>query len=173
MHSERDEIVAALTERDGSCRDVNFIGATWDGVRRLVSAATADFDNVSVGMTSHDTNESSVTGIGTVLDLVQSAGGCAQLLLNDGRGFVSHLQIFVSSERGDVNPDLELTFFPQDVCSTPDVISAFLTWAEHLQALAQATGYYARYENASWRFGETGLGTGVFLARGTANRVTQ
>jgi hypothetical protein len=164
MFTEAD-VEAALREHDGSCRDINFTGASWNGLHDLVQAMAADFGRVSVGSTSHDTHDAVITDVAVALDLARSAGGMAQILLNEGRGFVTHLQIFVFAAPGDSSPDIELTFFPQDIRSTSGLATAFLAWADRAQALTRASGYYARYENASWTSGDVSPGSGVFFVR--------
>src|SRR5262245_15299950 len=165
MQTELERIESALRDLDGSCRDIIFIGATWDGLHRLVQVAVADFDSITVGCTSRDMNDSSVTDSGVALDTVQRLGGCAQIVLNEGHRFVKHLQIFVSANADERSPYVELTFFPQDILSTAGLAKSFLTWADDLRMALGATGYYARYENASWSFGDASWDAGVFLVR--------
>jgi len=164
MFTEAD-VEAALREHDGSCRDINFTDATWDGLHDLVQAMSADFGRVSVGSTSRDTHDAAITNVAVALDLARRVGGMAQIILNEGRGFVAHLQIFVFGIPGESSPDIELTFFPQDIRSTAGLGASFLAWADRAQALTRSSGYYARYENASWTSGDVSPASGVFFVR--------
>ena len=79
-----------------------------------------------------------------------------------GSQFVRDLQIFLFRE-ADGTPFVELTFFPEDVAKTGDVRTTFLQWLEALRDMLGAHRCYARYENASWTFGDVAQGSGVFL----------
>ena len=164
MFNESD-IEAALLDHDGSCRDINLIDASWDGLHELMRAISADFGRISVGSTSHDTNETQVTDVAVALELTKRVGGTAQFLLNEGRGFVTHLQVFCYGSPSEPRPDIELTFFPQDIRSPHGLAAAFLAWADRVRTLAQSSGYYARYEDGSWKFGDVSRTSGVFFVR--------
>ena len=84
------------------------------------------------------------------------------MLFKLGAGPITNLQAFVCSAE-DGSPFVELTFFPEDVRQTPSLRSEFIAWADNLKSRLRARRYYARYENASWRFGDIGANSGVFL----------
>ena len=46
---------------------------------------------------------------------------------------------------------------------TESLRSDFIEWAQQQQSLLEARRYYARYEDASWHFGDIGAQSGVFL----------
>jgi len=84
------------------------------------------------------------------------------LIFNAGVGLIRNLQVFICSEE-DGSPFVELTFFPDDVVPGPFLRRNFIGWAQRMQTHLRARRYFARYENASWRFGDTGAQSGVFL----------
>jgi hypothetical protein len=79
---QRTLVEDALLDVDGSCRDLNVDQSTWTGIRTLVDQLRRDFGNVTVGSTSHDTDDTQIGSIDQALDLVQSRGGSVQILLN-------------------------------------------------------------------------------------------
>jgi hypothetical protein len=82
--------------------------------------------------------------------------------VSSSMGPLQNLQVFICSEE-DGSPFVELTFFPDDVESGPFLRRDFIAWARQMQTHLGARRYYARYENASWRLGDTGPQSGVFL----------
>jgi len=101
--------------------------------------------------------------IEAALQSVQTRGGAVQILLAGGHQLVSHLQMFVSDGASPC-PFVELTFFPQDVLQRPGLRERFVRWLQGMQRTLGATRAYARYENASWTFGDVAAGSGVFFA---------
>ncbi len=91
--------------------------------------------------------------------------GYAHLIFSSVAGLITTLRVFIGSEE-DGSPFIEITFFPEDVERTPSLRSDFIAWANQLQLWLEARRYYARYENASWEFGDIGADSGVFLVSG-------
>jgi hypothetical protein len=156
------EIEAALLDRDGSCRDLNFEHPSWRGVQALVTRLRSEFADVSVGGTSADTDTHSVGDPDEGLSSVRTDGGSVQLLFNRGQDLLSQLQLFVHFD-GVADLFVELTFFPQDVARLPNLGHRFREWVMSICELLEAVRAYARYEDASWTFGDTGPSSGVFL----------
>ena len=159
---ELHDVAAALLDDDGSCRDVNFENPTWDGVATLFENLLQHFHVASAG--DHEGREIPEPIPSSVVALAQT-GGFAQVFFSDGTGLVTRFQVFVSSEE-DGSPFVEITFFPQDLDRDQDVKRVFVEWTDELQALLRARRYYARYENASWKFGDLSPTGGVFLVSG-------
>jgi hypothetical protein len=84
------------------------------------------------------------------------------LFLKEGPGMLRNLQAFICCE-DDGSPFVGLTFFPDDVRQTSFLRDEFITWAQMLRLRLGAQRYYARYENASWQFGDISAQSGVFL----------
>jgi hypothetical protein len=110
-----------------------------------------------------DLDGSSVADPLSVSVLAQAQnGGYVHLACQGGRGPVKSLQAFVSIDK-DRFPFVELSFFPDDLERTAELRRAFFAWLESMKALLGARRYYVRYEHASWKCGDTGVGSGVFL----------
>jgi hypothetical protein len=156
---ELSDIVTSLLDRDGSCRDLNFEGPTWAGVRDLLVSLESAFGEIS-----GTDQEGNVLPdpLGDSVMAVEENRGQVRLIFNAGVGLIRNLQVFICSEE-DGSPFVELTFFPDDVEPSPFLRRNFIAWAQQMQMHLRARRYYARYENASWRFGDTGAQSGVFL----------
>jgi len=164
MPDANEDIEACLLERDGSARDMNFESPTWPGVWDALRELRAEFSSARVGSTSEDTDSMRADDIEAALRSVQAGGGAVQILFAGGRQLVSHLQMFVTDDEKEAgSPFVELTFFPQDVLQRPGLQERFVTWLQGIQRTLGATRAYARYENASWRFGDVAFGAGVFF----------
>jgi len=159
---EIHDIATSLLDVDGSCRDLNFENPTWPGVDAMLKALASTFEIESVT----DADGADVSGPPSkgIRTLVPSGG---RALMKNG-AFVKQLQIFVFRE-DDGRPFVELTFFPQDVVQSDDVRGDFLEWADRLARHLGALRFYARYENASWQFGDSGPQSGVFAVSGEIN----
>ena len=156
---ELHQIEAALIDVDGSCRDVNFEGATWDGVAEFVSSLEQSFEERS----AHDADGNLIDEPHCETAIVSARrGGSVHLRYRAGSTVVTALQTFICREDDD-SPFVELTFFPQDVLRTEHLERDFILWMNEIQMRLQARRYYCRYENASWCFGDTGPRSGVFL----------
>jgi len=163
MPDANEDIETCLLERDGSARDMNFEAPTWPGLWDALRELRAEFSTARIGLTSDDTDSVRADDIESALQRVQVRGGAVQILLAGGHQLLSHLQLFVTDEAG-ASPFVELTFFPQDVLPRPGLEERFTTWLRGMQRTLGATRVYARYENASWRFGDVAFGSGVFFA---------
>jgi hypothetical protein len=158
--TEFPDIVTSLLGRDdGSCRDINFESPTWKGVEDLLASLGSAYEEVS-GTT--DEGKDLIPPFGESAIAEARKGGSIHFLLHRGAGPIKNLQVFICSEK-DGSPFVELTFFPEDVEQTTSLRSDFIEWAQQQQSLLEAERYYARYENASWHFGDIGAHSGVFL----------
>lgn len=155
---EPQDIVTSLLDKDGSCRDVNFEGPTWVGVENMLTSLESDF---GAGSGTDLEGEPLLTPL-QASALAAARRGYAHLVLTEGIGILSNLQVLISREN-DGSPFVELTFFPDDVRQTSSLRDEFVTWANTLQLRLGARRYYARYENASWHFGDISAESGVFL----------
>lgn len=157
---ELHDLVASLLDRDGgSCRDLNFEAPTWTGVERLLTKL-----EIVTGQISGTDHEGNILSTPFRESAVVAAKICgyAHLLLSPELGLIKTFQVFISCEE-DGSPFVEVTFFPEDVEPAPSLREDFIAWANQLQLWLEARRYYARYENASWKFGDTEANSGVFL----------
>jgi len=144
-----EEIRTSLLHDEGSCRDINLVAPTWEGIARVLDSLTCIYS----------THRWDVAPEKTALPLHR--GEHLRLILEDRNALLSHLQVFIFCEN-DGSPFVEFTFFPEDVKDSPDLPAAFIGFVKELQRQAGASGYFVRFENASWSFGDCSHGSGVF-----------
>jgi hypothetical protein len=155
---ELHDLITALTVVDGGCRDINYEAPTWEGVEALYAYLKESYQTVSgtdsEGRPLDDLEPQFVVG--------SAQGSGAVQIIYEGGDLINHLQLFIYREPEGI-PFVELTFFPQDIRQYKDLRNQFIAWADQLQTCVGASRYYARYENASWQFGDVNGNSGVFL----------
>ena len=147
-----------LKDRDGSCRDVNFsehlsresalalleaIGTEWT----LHSATDGD------GLTVSPSNFRACIGTGE---------GSLSTVWRGG-SFIKQLQCYFFWSPVDTVFS-ELTFFPDDIVEDRFTLSKLTAFLSIALAATHSTEYYVRYENASWRHGDTSPESGVIFS---------
>ena len=155
---DRSGIMAALTDVDGTCRDINFEGYSWEGVEGLLSYLV-ECSNSAPALDGQGRQMDPIPG-----SLVEAARktGCVHLSLGEPCELIGHLQVFIATNE-DKSPFVELTFFPEDIETTESLEGDFIEWLDSVQLRLGAQRYYVRYENASWQTGDTSPSSGVFL----------
>jgi hypothetical protein len=113
------DIATSVLDRDGSCRDLNFEGATWEGVRGLLEYALGRFaEHEATDAEGRAPADTSAPG------LVMSArtSGSIHLVLKDrGSELVRHLQVCVSREVDGspfVEPASDCNYHPAPHCQS-------------------------------------------------------
>ena len=154
------DIVESLLDNDGSCRDLNFELPTWAGVKKLLALLETDYKEISG--TDQEGKALPQPFRESVLIAAKNSG-YAHLLFSKGVGLIRNLQVFICMEKNGT-PFVEISFFPDDVCSTSTLRDDFITWTQEMQSRLEARRHYARYENASWQFGDVSSQSGVFMA---------
>jgi len=157
------EIEECLLDEDGSCRDINFENPTWEGAANLVrsflqnytvfSATTGEGKDIKVELADEQSFQ-----LSTLLE------GYIILSGQNSQALISGLQIFIGNPENGENgtPFVELTFFPSNLNETFSGIR-FIHFVEEMKKWLQASWYYVRYENASWKFGSSGFGSRVIF----------
>lgn len=160
------QIQARLLDQDGGCRDINFENPTWDGATNLIRWFLQNYTLISA-TTGQGTDIKADLANSQAYTLSVSAEEYIHLVGENSKELISDLQIFISNPQNGENgaPFVELTFFP-DALSETFSGSGFVHFVEEMKQRLQASRYYVRYENASWRFGSSGLGTGVIFQSG-------
>ena len=156
------DLVEGLLDRDGSFRDMNFEGATWEGVRKLIESLQAQFASIDLPVL----NDQDQPKVLNAEELVTDARGGKYFILNcdRGTGIVIYLHVFVSDS--EIGPHVEFTFAPYNLRWKNDLRKEFLNWADEMRDALQARRYFVRYESVSWTFGDTGENSGVFYVSG-------
>jgi hypothetical protein len=152
------EIEEQIIDEDGSCRDVNFPEVNKNeavallkhmaGFCVLYSATDSEGNQLAV---EDIARHLSSTATGTIASYWQS------------QGLISQLQIFLAwKDWSDIF--VELTFFPQDVDRQNYSLESFLAWLRPILVALKTDTYYVRYENASWKYGDTSEFSGVIIS---------
>jgi hypothetical protein len=157
--SQMESYSESLLDTDGSCRDINFGGLSWSGAAAILDWLITRSLSVLVDCQDDNPVESSVTGE----LLCKTAGrlGFCRLVLKDTDSLFSHLQTYLGADNG--TPFLEVSFFPDDLILDRYSIDRFVGFLDNLAEIGGATQYFVRYENVSWRFGDTSENSGVIF----------
>ena len=153
------DVRESLLETYGACIDVTLVEPKWEGVQTLLDDLWASYSTISATNAYYEYVDSPEPS--SVMAWAKETPHL-HVVLEGGIGLIKRLQVFLSPELE--GPFVELTFFPEDIDQPPDLAEAFVAWADAKCALAGASSYFARQENASWKFGDVGLNSGVFLA---------
>jgi len=78
------------------------------------------------------------------------------------KGLISQIQIFLGWVKND-EIFIELTFFPNDVNKKAYSLEAFKHWLKPFLVALNTGTYFVRYENASWKYGDTSKESGVIF----------
>lgn len=151
-------VEAQILDIDGSCRDITFSYLSPTGVLGL-------FDNFGTSYVlekASDRDGRQVTVKGARHYLADSSSGIFHSTWASG-DLISYLQLFFSWEDRE-RYFAEVTFFPQDILVEQFCLTRFIEFLRVLGEASGATEYYVRYENASWKFGDTGEMSGVILS---------
>ncbi len=159
--ADLDRIRDELLERDGSCRDVNFVGMTWADaltiLRRLIERADTG--------TAVDANGGALQLDASIVHEASRTTSHVHLCLESSSVPFTHFQCFIFADT-DV-PFMELTFFPDDIVHSDAPLREVVHFLDSLCAGTSITDYFVRYENASWTFGDNGPTSGVIFTRST------
>lgn len=145
MQSGRDYTKIALSEDDGSCRDINFVAPDplrlLDFLENLLPQFGVVRGRTCVG------DEFSGAGPNGAYGYYQSTGN-VRLVLGEGRGLISDLQVFLFREK-DGSLFIELTFFPEAIQGDRSV-ERFVDLVARWKSILRAEKVYSRYECAFW-----------------------
>ena len=157
MTDHRD-LEAKLRDRDGSCRDINF------SEHLSAKASLALLEVVSTEWTLSNATDQHGAAISRtdISRLVGIGTGAVTTVWRRG-SFLDHLRCFLCWDPTN-GVFCELTFFPEDIIGNEPFFKKFTDFLSLLLNAAQQPDYYVRYENASWRHGETGPESGVIFS---------
>ena len=143
----RHRVEAALLDRDGSCRDINFSESIFTSRAIDVLKFLASSWTYVQAMTGEGDEIASAELEGNL----QLASGSLSTVWNGGRN-PEHIQAYFYWNEPD-KVFCEITFFPQDMDSGTFKLTEFLSMLGKLVSVAGSDEYYLRYEDASWRHG--------------------
>lgn len=154
-------VEVALLDSDGSCRDINF--------SEYISAAGAI--GILNFLSSSWKLSQATSGNGVEIPLAELSRtlrqeSCSLSTIWDHGTNPSHIQAYFFWSAAD-EIFCELTFFPQDFDSTSFTLDGFMLMLRKLVSVAHSKEYYVRFENASWRHGESTKYGDVILSHET------
>ncbi len=155
----KTEIYKLITDNDGSCRDINFEGVKWHGIESYIKKLSDTYSDVKIQVWKPD-EEAIEVDCKDFINNILETGTSAQIYAEDINNIIQQLQIYIFTENNG-QPFLELTFFPQDINLSADEMEKFLNLVKDWSDTFKATQFFVRYENASWKFGDTSKYSGV------------
>ncbi|RBP39847.1 hypothetical protein DES53_109275 [Roseimicrobium gellanilyticum] len=153
------EVLKYLLERDGSTRDITFRpAARW----RLIAFCEQLLSKYSIESLSDSEGEDQAEAL-KVHDwetLFGSSCGHSFGVFRSDSAIIQRLLCFVDWDLSDHSEyEVELSFFPTDLCPTTFTLPAFRELVEEWRTVLGADDYFVRQENASWDlYDSTGLG---------------
>ena len=157
-------VESQIIDDDGSCRDINFPDVTSPKAIALLEL-----------IKSFCTLDDASNNTGDKLDVSQLENSIASLPSDSitsrwsSSRLIKHLQLFFSWDNAD-KVFIEITFFPNDVDRQSFSLVAFQDWLGPILKSLDTTEYYVRYENASWKYGDTGKYSGVIISNASTAR---
>jgi len=151
------EIQEGILGCDGSCRDLNFLSSDREAVANLIRWFTEHFDCLSAC-----DNEGVSIQLNSIWQTLKGLAPTKSIQIGgeSSRCVIDKVQVFLFIE-DDGTVDIEITFFPQDIKSEEFEIASFLQLIKFWHTKAGANIGYLRYENASWKYGDTSRNSGV------------
>ncbi len=149
------QVAKWIVDCDGSCRDVTFTPTSKSAVvafvRSLLLRYAVSLANDNNGIERSQQLKSD--------DPLHAIDGYVHIVLADGGGMISQLQLFIDADRDDNKHCVEVTFFPNDIDAKQFSLPAFRSLIDDWNALLKSDNYFVRYENASWDlYNPSGLG---------------
>jgi len=154
------EIEEQIIDIDGSCRDINFPKV--DRFNAIALINWIDSFSTLEKATDSQGHELSVEDIKKHFSLSSHDG---ETIISYWRsdGLISRLQLFfIWQKRSEIF--IELTFFPEDIDKKIFNIKEFLKWLKPILLALNTNEYYVRYQNISWKYGDTSESSGVIFS---------
>ena len=156
------EIEKQIIEIDGSCRNINFYVPQKNYLINLLKFLMDQYRFLSVAKS--DGNKISIDNEDCKLDeLVSFYNEHINLLLENKNQVIKNPQFFIS--RGESEDYyLEITFFPNDINRDKFTFIIFVEWLSQILKCGNSKEFYVRYENSSWKYGDSSDDSGVIYS---------
>ena len=152
-----------LDRDDGSCRDINFDRLDWDGAVAILELLLWDASSAAATDVNGQTLNVLAAGAAGICHHARNNKSC-HVVLTDVAELFNRLQVFVCTEE-DGSAFVELTFFPDELLQASFTTKRLIDKIIQLSTIGRANNFFLRYENASWKLGSAGHGTGVITTR--------
>ena len=148
-----------ITDKDGSCRDINFDGVKWSGVEAYINKVSGLYSSLKCQAWEPE-GEAIEVDSKEIVKRLKIPKTSAQIYSEDINNIIKQLQIYLFTEENG-QPFIELTFFPEDINIELKDIDLFIKLIKDWNDTLAANKYYVRYENASWEFGDISKYSGI------------
>lgn len=147
-----------LKDRDGSCRDINLSERiSRNSALKLLDAIASEWSLRSA--TDSQGNSLSTTDMH---DQLQASEGSLSTFWTEGP-LIRQLQCYLYWNPSD-DVFCEISFFPDDIVDSEFTMPRFMALLARFIKATRSTEYYVRYENASWRHGDTSATSSVIFS---------
>ncbi len=151
-------IESCILEGDGSCRDITMDDVDVQRAREIVSFLLRTYT-----LTRSINREGEELAFGASIALVEAeflkTENTLLIYMESGTELISRLQITLHWQNLQ-EVSWELTIFPE-VVRRPFSLKLFKEFLDPILIIAQPEMYFVRYENGSWRYGDTSKEGGV------------
>jgi hypothetical protein len=158
MLIEISEIEKQILDCDGSCRDINIEDVSFEYANEIAVFLSEVYALKSAVNSEGEDVVSSIRN-GNLQRQFDIKPNSIHAVYENESALIANMQVYWAwGNKGDVY--VEFTFFPEDVANE----FSFSSFEHFVQPLIRASGssiYFVRYENASWKFGDTSPEGGV------------
>jgi len=151
------EIEEQIIDIDGSCRDINF-----PDVSSSEAVSLFEYINNKYKLLKATDTEGEEVSSQEAIELLNSSSSQNIISIWECTGILSQIQLFYSWQNKS-KIFIELTIFPQDFNSEVYSLKEFKIWLKPILIALNTNIFYVRYENASWKYGDTSQDSGVIF----------
>jgi hypothetical protein len=160
------QIEREILDRDGSCRDINIEEISFVKARDVTESLNAAYRIMSA-VNSEGEDVKRLLNEGNIFDEFEKRPNSIHVTYENERALISHLQLYLFWGHSE-NVSIEFTFFPEAIAKD----FSFSAFEQFISPFITASGseeYFVRYENASWKYGDTSPESGVIFHGKMAN----
>jgi hypothetical protein len=154
----------AITESDGSFRDINFRPKTAAEAKSIFDLFTTlfRFEN------AHEEEGNTLKDIAAIKSHIENLQyGFVHSSWASDNTWISQIQIFL--DRDTEGFECEISLFPDDIDKSVFSMQMFLEFLSILLRTADTREYYVRFENCSWHFGKCSRYSAVIFSHEDIN----
>ena len=160
MGIQKSEIYKKITGKEGFCRHITFGGVNWLGIESFIQKVADLYSSIKCLAWQPKEYEPIEVDYKDILNSLKKAWALAEIYVEDTNNILQQLQIDISVDE-DVQPLLELTYYPEDINLEPENIDSFINLVEDWYNTLKAKTFFVRYTNGMWDFGDASQESGV------------
>lgn len=151
------DIEEQIIDIDGSCRDINFPNVSASDAISLLKHVNDKYNLIKATETEGEEISSQ-----EAIEFISSSPSGNIISIWKCTGMLSQMQLFYSWKNKS-KIFIELTIFPQDFNKAEYSLKNFEIWLKSILVALNISTFYVRYENASWKYGDTSRYSGVIF----------